>query len=249
VVLVPNPDEPVDAVLGAAREAGSFAAAARLLNARGIPARDARSWSGNTVGRIVQRTTGATAGPRRPGRRSRHTWTLAGLLRCPCGGLMTARETRTTSKYGTFGPYVSYQCPRGRYTADHPRPYMVGEAALMPWVRAEADKYVLPDEIETRGPDADAQRAALEAERRHATELALVPGVDLATVGARLAAIDERIAAIVDEPSIEELGPIDWQNTPPSALNRQLRAYWRSIRLDDHLRPVEADWRIARMRA
>jgi DNA invertase Pin-like site-specific DNA recombinase len=250
VILEPNPDEPVGAVLAAVRDAGSYSGAARLLNAVGLRPRSAATWSGNTVRRIVRHATPKAAQERRrPGRRSRHDWTLAGLLRCPCGGLMTARETFTKTKYGRFGPYVGYQCPRARYTADHPRPYMVSEAVVLPWIRAEADKYVLPDEVEKAGPDADALRAELEAERAHVTRLALVPGVDLETVKTRLASIDERIAAIVDEAVVEELGPIDWDDTPPAELNAVLRAYWKHIQLDEAMRPVKAEWRIARMRS
>jgi len=108
VILEPDPAEPVEPVLSAVREAGSFAGAAKLLNAAHVPARKAAAWSGNTVGRVVrQAAPEAAPAPRRPGKRARHVWTLAGLLRCPCGALMTARETFTTSRYGRFGPYVA----------------------------------------------------------------------------------------------------------------------------------------------
>lgn len=241
-------DEDVDAVVDVWREAGSYQRAARLLNERAVPSKTGTLWAGNTVRNIVRRALGTdhpdlrSVEPRRG--RNATTFALSRLLRCSCGTFLTGRRTY---KYGPNGrgmqPFVNYQCYRGRHVEGHPRPYMVSEKALMPWIRSEADSYVLPDFVEV-GEDAGGRRDALEAERAHVTRLALVPGVDLNTVRAQLEAIDAQIAAIDDAAVLEDVGPIDWDNTPPAELNALLRAYWRDVRLDAQMRPIEAGWRI-----
>jgi DNA invertase Pin-like site-specific DNA recombinase len=250
--LTDDPERDVDAVVAAFRDAGSFQRAAKLLNSRGVPSKTGSLWAGNTVRRILRRETPGDAALRRvePRVRAAGSFALSRLLRCSCGTFLTGR---TTYKYGdggrlAYGPYIGYQCHRGRHLDGHPRPYMVSEAQLMPWIRTEADRYSLPDAVEIEH-DATGQRDALEAQRAHVTRLALVPGVDLATVTAQLAAIDEQLAGLEDEAAVEEVGPIDWNSTPPAELNALLRAYWREVRLDEAMRPIAVDWRIASMRA
>lgn len=245
-------DEDVETVVGVWREAGSYQRAARLLNARSVPSKTGSVWAGNTVRNIVRRALGADhpevrgIEPRRA--RTAETFILSRLLRCECGTLLTGRRTYNVVGSKRYGPHTSYLCHRGRNVEDHPRPFMVSEATILPWIRAEADRYALPDAVETP-QDASGRRDALEAQRAHVTRLGLIPGVDLPTVEAQLAAIDADLATIEDEAIVEDVGPIDWENTPPGELNALLRAYWREVRLDETMRPVEADWRIGRMRS
>jgi DNA invertase Pin-like site-specific DNA recombinase len=248
--ITDDPDDDLAAVLAAFREVGSYQRAARLLNTRDVATKTGSPWAGNTVRNIIRRTLPArelVARRIEPRVRSVGSFALSRLLRCSCGTFLTGRNTRKYKDGATIATYVSYQCYRGRHIDGHPRPYMVSERELMPWIRAEADRYRLPEAVEIVD-DASGRRDELEARRAHVTQLALVPGVDLPTVQAQLAEIDDRLASLEDEAVVQDVGPIDWENTPSVALNGLLRAYWREVRLDDRMRPIEADWRIARMR-
>lgn len=245
VVLELNPAEPIEPVLAAVREAGSFAGAARALNAAGIPARSAASWSGNQVGHVAHHAAPETAPARRPGPRSRHDWTLGGLLRCPapCGTVMTARETYTTTKYGRFGSYIGYQCPRGRYSATHPRPYIVAERVILPLVRAEAAGIRPPfDAVTVDAPDLEAERAALEAQMERTNELYIAGRISRERSDAEAAAVRDALAAIQQRAEAQTILPvppvIDWDTWTPAQINRVLRALWYRIQLGVDLRPT-----------
>lgn len=250
-----GPGEDVAAILAAFEKAGTYNGAATLLNdAKVAPWRATRSpatsrvdkppkWTGTSVRLVILREAPQLA-PRHPrrgvGSRTPASFRLAGLLACACG-------RRLTGYHHKAGRIVRYKCHAAETDRAHPRPYSVNESAVLPWIRAEADRYALPDAVEAT-QDGSGRRDALEAERAHATKLALVPGVDLDVVQAQLAAIDAQIETLEDETMVEDVGPIDWENTPLAELNALLRAYWREVRLDATMRPVEADWRIARMR-
>jgi len=237
-----RPGEDPAVVVGAYREAQSYNGAARLLNDRGIVSALGRRWTGTSVRLLIAREARELM-PRHPrkGVGGPVSFTLARLLRCSCGRTLTGYHHKA-------GRIVRYKCHAGEADSSHPRPLSVAETAVMPWIMAEAARYTVPAEVEM-AVDTNGERATLEAERAQATRLALVPGVDLAVVQERLAAIDGRLAALEDAVEVEEAGEIDWKHTPPAALNAQLRAYWREVRLDATMRPVEADWRIARMRS
>jgi DNA invertase Pin-like site-specific DNA recombinase len=243
VVLELNPAEPIEPVLAAVREAeGSFSGAARLLNAAGVPARSAASWSGNTVGRIAHHADPETAPEHRPGPRSRHDWTLAGLLYCPCGGLMTARRNYVATRYGKFGPYVGYQCPRARFSTTHPRPYIVSESVMLPLVKAETARLRAPETVTVDAPDREAERAELEARMERTNELYIAGRINRERSDAEAAAVRDGLAAIERRAEAETVLPvppaIDWDAWTPAELNRVLRALWGRIQLGPDLRPT-----------
>jgi len=244
VILELDPAEPIEPVLAAVREAGSFAGAARALNAAGIPARSAASWSGNQVGHVAHHAAPETAPARRPGPRSRHDWTLGGLLRCPapCGTVMTARETYTTTKYGRFGSYIGYQCPRGRYNATHPRPYIVAERVILPLVRAETARLRAPEAVTVDAPDLEAERAELETRRARILDMYELDDIKREEYQRRLAGVRDAMAAIERRAEAETIVPvppaIDWDTWTPGELNRVLRALWDRIQLGKDLRPT-----------
>jgi DNA invertase Pin-like site-specific DNA recombinase len=244
VILELDPAEPIEPVLAAVREAGSFAGAARALNAAGIPARSAASWSGNQVGHVAHHADPETAPEHRPGPRSRHDWTLGGLLRCPapCGTVMTARETYTTTKYGRFGSYIGYQCPRGRYSATHPRPYIVSESVMLPLVKAETALLRAPEAVTVDGPDLEAERVNLVAQLDRANELYIAGRINRERSDAEAAAVRDGLAAIERRAEAETILPmppaIDWEAWTPGELNVVLRALWDRIQLGPDLRPL-----------
>lgn len=250
VVHVLDPDQPLEPVLEAFREAGSFSGAARLLNDRKVRAPRGRSWSGNVVARVIRREApGELAGRRvEPRVRVRGTFTLSRLLVCACGQIMTGR--RTQHRRGErFYEYTSYLCFRGRYEPDHPKPYMVSESAILPAIQAEADAAVarIPLDKVQLAEDRAGERARLEGER---TRLgwAVVDGLitrEDAKVRAEL--IEAAIQAIDVQGRAVELRPIDWRKEP-RILNDALTALFTEIQLDAAMRPVRFEWAVPELR-
>jgi hypothetical protein len=243
--LVKRDDERPDLVFEAFRQGGSFAKAARLLNEWGVPTRrQGTRWIHGTVADIVRQQGPHDLGPALVKRRGASPLAgamFAGLLRCPCGATLTPRKD-----VGAPSGVSGYYCSRSSRTPGHGRMH-VAERPVLEWAKTEAARYPLPDEVDAATSRSD-ERAGLEAERQQATRLGLVPGADLRVVEERLAELDAALAAIDEEPTMVEVGPIDWESTPPAALNKLLRTYWFEVKLDEQLRPVSAEWRIRRMR-
>jgi DNA invertase Pin-like site-specific DNA recombinase len=245
--LEPDPQRPVEAVLAAYRSAGTYNGAARLLNAQGAaPAPRGARWSGEAVRRVVNRAmpeTRSTDG--RPGRKARRDFRLAGLLVCGCGTLMTGRHDVHRTPYGTYH-YVTYRCWRSRTEADHPRPFMVNEGVLLPWVQAEVARLHVPERVELA--DDTAQRDAIEAKRLRIVDTYTDGIIDKAERDRRLAAIADELANLEAVTALVDVPEVDW-SWEPAALNRVLRALFRRIELGPDLRPVRAEWTVPEWRA
>lgn len=239
--LEPDPDRPVDVVIEAYREAGSYAGAARILNRKKAPAPRGDRWSGHGVRRVVNRVmpeTRATDG--RPGRKPRSDFLLSGLLVCPCGTTMTGRLHHQRRTYGVRDyQYVSYVCWRGRYDAEHQRPYMVNEAVIRPWVEAEVARLRVPEVVEM-SPD-EGRKDELEGKRTRVVEAFIEGLVDKAERDRRLSAIADDLAHLDAVVGLVKVPTIDWTWDAPT-LNRVLRTILRRIELGPDLRPVGADW-------
>lgn len=249
VVWVRDPKQPIEPVIQAFTEAGSFHAAAVLLNERGIPSQRGTVWAGNTVGNIIRREAPNLAPPRRSGARvaPRGTHALSQLLRCHCGRTMTPKVTSHTTKYGSYGPYVSYMCGPGRYDPGHGRPYMVSEASLMPWIRAEAD-CLAPDGDRVDVGTSDLDRRAALLERRERLGWAVTDGLmDRDAAKAEAERIDDELSRLDDRAIVELPESINWDGPPPK-VNALLRAMWEHVELDTDLRPVRAEWRVPEWR-
>lgn len=245
VIHVKDPSQPIEPVLEAFREAGSFSGAARLLNDRGVQAPRGRSWSSNVVGRVVRREAPHELAGRRvtPRVRVRGTFALSRLLRCPCGQIMTGRRTQHRTKYGEYA-YASYLCFRGRYEPDHPRPYIVSEKQILPWVQAEAGRFNVPGDVASR-PNDERARADLAASRER-LGWAVVDGLlDREEAKARAELIDSQIEALELAAGASDLPQeIDWERWDRPAINDVLRTYWEYIELDSGMRPTRAEWRL-----
>lgn len=244
--LVPDPDQPIEPVLEAYREAGTYHGAARLLNERGLPSRNGTPWSDMTVRRIVGRTDTVSKSSR-PGRPTKHPALLAGLLRCPCGQTLT--PTRDTNRLadGTMATYQHYICWRARHDSTHPKPSKVSEAQILPWVKAEAARFRTPPAVETdrrpatdQGPDRSEltdrrQRALYQHQRRYITDVEL--DALMADIDAQLERMDasEQVVRVVPN--------LDW-SWSAEAVNDFLRAIWNGVNLDERLRPINADWAV-----
>lgn len=247
VVFVPDPSQPLQPLLDAFTQAGSFAGAARLLNQRNVPSDRGKRWDGNTVNRIIRRERPGLAPRGRAEARvaPRGSHIFSRLLRCACGQILTPRVTYTKTKYGTYGPYVGYQCFRGRYDPAHPRPYMVHESRILDWARGEAARLRMPFDQVTLGARNAADRAELKAQRVELSKAALDDVLkrvlDKEAVAREAARIDAELEQLDDQEAIVQVPALDW-GTSPASVNEVLRAMWRYVQLDADMKPITADW-------
>ncbi|HUG30199.1 MAG TPA: recombinase family protein, partial [Candidatus Limnocylindria bacterium] len=158
IVRIPDPSQPLQAVLDAYREAGSILGACGRLEAAGIPApKGGKRWATSLVTRIIEREAPELL-PRKTaaGRRTPTRAILAQLVRCPfCEKMLTPNAHRG-----------QLYCSNGaRDRATHPR-YVVREADLMPWVMAKAEEYRPPEVVDLPGDDPGARLADLDARRQ-----------------------------------------------------------------------------------
>jgi len=246
--LQPDPSEPIEPVLEAYREAGSYHGAARLLNKRRFASKIAGRWSDMTVRRIVARAEGVEHRAKPVGRPARRLALLSGLLRCRCGTTLTPSRDLHRLASGQTTEYTSYTCWRGRHDSEHPRPFKIAEASLVPWIRNEADRLQVPaDAVETTSDPkrqdellARRQRVIDNYEdglitREERTEKVGAIDVELE----RLTAVSAAVLAVPPT--------LDWA-WPPAQLNGVLRAMWDHVKLDDQMAPISAEWTVPEWR-
>jgi DNA invertase Pin-like site-specific DNA recombinase len=234
------PGEAAAAVVNAYNEAGTYLGAARLLTARGIPARRG-AWHPLTVRAILERDRpDLIPRERHQGARARGPHRLSGLLRCACGATLSTMPRPAPQA-------VRYVCERGRSDPGHSRPFMVSEAKLLPWIMAEAGRLVTPERVQL-AETAAAERAGLEAQRGRLLDMYQVGAIAREEWQTRLAAVDAAVARLDDGERIVAVPELDW-TWAPEAVNAVLRALWSEIRLDEQMRPLEAVWRVPSWRA
>jgi DNA invertase Pin-like site-specific DNA recombinase len=248
IVFVPDPQQPLEPVLEAFAKAGSFAGAARVLNERGLASPHGRRWAGNVINRIIRRERPGLVPRGRSEARvaPRGTHIFSRLLRCHCGRLMTPRVTRHTTRYGSYGPYVGYQCYDGRHDPRHPRPYMVNERSVVEWAKGEAARLRTPERVQLVQRN-DRRRASLEAQRERLGWAVTDGLLSREQARERAATIDGELAALHDQEALVDVPSLDW-SWPASELNAVLRALWERIDLDKDLRPLSAVWRVPEWR-
>jgi DNA invertase Pin-like site-specific DNA recombinase len=244
--------EDPEAVVAAFKDAGSLMGAARLLNQRGVPTRLGRPWGTSTVHDVLLRL-GAMPIRTRNGAKARAPYILYGLLRCGspgCGHILTGDR----SHHGHDGVqgYTSYRCHRGRTVEGH-GPYSVPEKAILNWVMNEAARLRAPEAVEVE-QEHEAERARIEARKIVLADMYETNGPTwrqeyqrrMAVVKAEEDALSAQEAAtsILAVPT-----EIDWEYWSPEAINKVLTAMWFSVTLDERMQPVEASWRVPRMRA
>ncbi len=233
ILLVPNPDEPLQPLLDALGDAGSVAGAVRLLNDRGVPAPNGERWHLSAYRRIIDKAMpGHLPAFRRERPNGHRPSVLAGLLRCPCGATLTPNPAR-----------AQYYCNRARIVRGHGKA-TIAEARIIDWVKAEAAKLRYPEEweVDAEGSayDDSAQRAALEAMRGIVAE---------ATIDAALADLDaERARHGQRARLVASIPPsLDW-SWDVQHINDWLRAAFAYIELGPDLMPVRAEWLVPEWR-
>lgn len=237
IVAVPDPTRPLEPIVDAVREAGSILGGAKLLQVRGIPAPDGgKVWGSTTLRRVIERAApellpkvGPT-GRRQPSRSS----AFSQLLMCHCGRVLTPEPTRR-----------AYRCRMGiRLGSEAHGPAWIGEAALMPWVQAEAARFRVPSDAVALDTANESDREKLGAKRARVIESFIDGVIDKAERDRRLARIDAELDVIVDIPTMIQVPQtIDW-TWRPEHINTVLRTYWNAVELGPDLRPIRADRRI-----
>ncbi len=235
--LIRNPNEPLEPIVDAYRQAGSCYGAARLLNATGSRTRRGAAWTSKVIGDILEREGVAYNHRPRPGAKAAADWMFFRLLICPCGNVMTAMDKR--------GP--RYTCYRARHVPDHPRPFGIRETKLLPAIMAEAARLRVPDRVTVSEADA-ARREAFASRRMRVLDMYEGGLIDKADRDARLYAIADGLERLDAETHLTEVPPaIDW-TWPPAQINAVLRALWERVELGPNLLPARFIWRVPEWR-
>lgn len=262
-----DPDRPLAPLLAAYSEAGTVLGACRLLDERHIPTRsgkvsmgpDDEAWMSPSLSLILDRVPrhegpcnfedGVCTMPHLlPKRGTRRHFAssdvLAGMLRCHCGRTMTP----DADKHG-------YYCARGarKKVAVH-GPASVKQTALLPTIRAEADRLAIPlDVVEIGQDDATGRETIAERKRRLGLAFAAT-AIDEATFRDELAKLTDEVDRLDAAAEIVELPALDWTQ-PPAVVNGILRALFEPIQLaPDMSIPVkdgrpDIRWRLPQWRA
>jgi DNA invertase Pin-like site-specific DNA recombinase len=225
-----HPDESVEAVLAAFDATGSFLGAAKNLTAAGIPTRLRAPWSVTTVARIIRRHRPDMPRTGRAGARARATRALSGLLVCPCGQIMSSMPR-------PGGRSVGYYCARAHTDRNHPRPYVISEAKLMPAIQAEAAHLVIPgDSVELEAPSGT-EEGDLHGRLDRANDLFIAGEISRERRDREVAGVTETLARLQYAADLRRTHEIDW-NWDGAELNRHLSVIWSEIRLDANLHPL-----------
>ena len=222
-------------MLQAFETAGSLLGTAKLLNLAGVPSKRGQ-WTSNGVRGVLGRA-GVWVSVHQ-GVKHRQSFKFAQLLRCPHDGqFLTGQHQR----------WSHYFCSHGYRDPRHPRPYGVSERNVEPWIRTEVARLRTPELVQI--VEADRQRRMDLAGRRDRLVESYIEGLlDRAARDARLQTIDAELAKLDATGRSVAVPTIDWE-WPPDQTNLVLRALLSHIELDEHMRPVRAEWRVPEWRA
>jgi DNA invertase Pin-like site-specific DNA recombinase len=238
IIHVPDPEHPASVVVDAYREAGSIMGAAKLLQARGIPApKGGHRWGQHTVTSVIEHNAPELRPRKGPsGRRTPAHAILAQLLRCHCGHVMTPNRARG-----------QYYCPAGHRDGSEIHGKITAtEAAILPFVRAEVARLRLPDAV-TMAADNAVQRDALAGRLERAHEVYVAGAWTRERHAAEVAAVTAELDRLGDAETLVAIPAIDW-TWAPRDVNAILRAILERVELGPDLRPVSAVWRNPELR-
>jgi hypothetical protein len=178
--------------------------------------------------------------PARKGiRRDVKAYRLAGVLRCPVDDSTLAAKTNN-------GRFPAYVCRKASERPDHPRPFAVSEAFVLPWVLEEVGRFTLDGLDDTTPADAEAQRADLAARLDRANELFIVGAITRERRDAEAVAVAEAMDALGSPGETLDLADVSLdgiEGWAPADVNRVIRAILSSVTLGPDMRPVSAEWR------
>ena len=236
--LIEDPSEPLAPIVAAYQRAGSCYGAARLLNEAGSRTRRGAPWTGKVVTDVLARAGVAYNHRPRPGVKANADWVLFRLLTCPCGHIMTAMDRRS--------PRVT--CYQAGHIPDHPRPFGISEAKLLPPIKEEVAHLRPIPRVAVSGSDA-AERDALASRRLRVLDMFEGGLIDKVDRDRRLYAIAGEFERLDAETQLLEVPPaIDW-TWPPRQINAVLRAIFKRIDLGPDLQPARFVWTVPEWRA
>jgi DNA invertase Pin-like site-specific DNA recombinase len=265
----PNrPEQDVSKVLEAFDAAGSYNGAARFLNDWQVPTRSGGDvlWVGTVVGRIVRvHRRDIAIQPKRQGSAARAPRLFTGLLVCDwCTDHgQNARLTSMPRRVGWNGnknETIAYYDSKGRALPRHPRPFVIAERKVKPWVEEQLKPYrtiaasrmakTTPEEAE----EVQRQREALEAQRGRLVDMYQGGDIDKGeyeqrrdTIRATLEGLERQgyLLRVLGTPGgLADAPLIDLDGSVADA-NAELRQLWSAIHLrhiDGILVPDRVDW-------
>ena len=239
-----GPDDDVEAVLAAFREAGSFGAAARLLTERGVPVRSGKRgvWWPRSVEMVVRRLDPYVL-PGKAGkgvRAGQPHFTFSRLLVCPtCGTRLGGQRNSRTGR-------VQYACRQGTIRP-HPRS-CIAEHLILPAIKEEADRLRRPETVELNTDD-EAELARLDLKRARIIDTYTDGLIDKAERDRRMAAVVEALSRLDARHELAAVLSIDWTQ-PPEKVNAVLRLLFERIDLDPlTFRPTAYAWTVPQWRS
>ncbi len=215
-----------------------------------IPAARGGLWDRQSILRLVDREAPDRLPRRGPSGRREEPATpavLAKLLRCHCGRTLSPnRQKPHTPRSRVF---VSYYCAAGHAArADHSRVY-IGEARLLPWIVAEAERLRVPVEAVETAETNQAERDAIDAKRQRIVDAQIEGLIPKDDRDRRLAELERQRDRVDARTRVLEIpAAIDW-TWPPETVSEVLRSMWAYVQLDEQLRPVSAEWLVPEWRA
>ncbi len=247
IVVVPNPDEPIDPLLDAIKATkGNVLQAARRLDALGVPYRTGGPWNVRVLTEVLERE-GALK-PRHGSqlrRRAASDAPLSRLVECYCGRLMTPQRDRRNGKW------LSLLCMPGCRAGlkVHGR-YVARSRHVIELLQRELHYSTIRVQKSAGTTDVSHRRAALEV-KREKLQVALdndVVSVEefkrrVAQLKRDIEAMDDEVAAESDWSGYSPREPlVDW-DASDATVGESLRTLIHSVRLDENMLPVAINWR------
>ena len=234
IVVVPNPDEPIDPLLDAIKATkGNVLQAARRLDALGVPYRAGGPWNVRVLTEVLERE-GALK-PRhgsRLRRRAASDAPLSRLVECYCGRLMTPQRDRRNGKW------LSLLCMPGCRAGlkVHGR-YVARSRHVIELLQRELHYSTIRVQKSAGTTDVSHRRAALEVKRE---KLQVARDNDVVSVEEfkrRVAQLKRDIEAINNEVAAESTGRATrranrWSIGTPATLRSASRSERSSTRCD-----------------
>jgi hypothetical protein len=230
-----DPAQPLEPILGAYRRAGSVLGACKLLTAAGVPTSyGKKEWQAPALTGILARA--GVLPPRGTRRHYSHDDLLAGLLLCHCGRTMTPDHAKGR-----------YYCGRSKIAPDHGRG-SVRQRAILPLIRAEADRLRIPGDAVAMGEQREDTRESL-SERKRRLGMAFVDKLlEESDYRAELAKLAEEVDRLDAAAEIVNDVHLDW-TAPPVVVNAALRALFHPIQLGPDMSVQPILWRVPEWRA
>lgn len=253
IVVVPNPDEPMEPLMSAIEDTrGNVLQAARLLNERGVPTRSGRPWDPRVLTRALDRQgaprarRGSSVNGRR---RAPSDAPLSRLVECHCGATMTPERDRRSGKW------LGLVCAVGRKAGMEAHGRTVARSRHV-IDRLTEELHYSRIVVEKSAPSDNAKRRTdLEARRRKLGIALTDDAISEDEYRRRMDIVKRDLDALDDDVTTESewigFSPrtalVDW-TADDATVGEQLRRVVRVVRLGEDMMPAEVELRVGRAR-